>query len=290
MPTTITNAELAELAQVGLKKAALMIPALNSLSTTFRTEMAFNDTVKVPIYSMGAGSSVWHPTTNNYSHTNGVIEFKPGVLNGRFKQGFSVEDYLSGKVDKKKAIEVATGKVVSDALAFILASVTVANFGVAGVTSLAADFGDDDVEALQTLADNAKWDAMERSLILQPAYYNRLVRSYGAVYLQGGNSGVSQTGILPSLTEFSPVKCAVPGNAENLVGFACTRSALGCVVSTIKPSSDTVKFEIAEDPSGFSLGVREHYDDDLGQYVINVELICTPGIVGTGELKRIVSA
>jgi len=287
------DVSLVELGQIALKEATLALPAFQSFSTTFRTGLQKMDTALVPIYSAGASSSAWNDSTNNYNTANANLTFKSAVLNNHFKQSTAVRDYQSGKVDPAQSIQVMTRKVVRDALADALSLVTLANCGAAGFTGLVATFNDSSVNTLATAADTANWDS-NRFLLLNNSYYGKL-RTVLANYNLTGNTSIYQTGTIGQALGFSTVQIMnLPSNGENLVGVAGDKSCLGLVIGTIDPGTNgaegIIEYETATDPeSGLTIGIRKHYDYNLGQQLITVELL-TAKTLGTSMISRLVSA
>ena len=182
-------------------------------------------------------------------------------------------------------------KVVQD----IMANITLANFGAAGFTGAASAFDVDAAIDLATLCDTANMPEDMRGLVLKETYYSNLLKDQSVTVLQAyGSTGPLQDGKMPRLAGFDLYKSTlIPGNGENLVGFAVHPSALAVAIRYLAPQEGNgyIRAEALTDAAtGITIGVREWYDQDSGTKK-KVWECCYGSAVGIAAgIKRLVSA
>lgn len=176
----------------------------------------------------------------------------------------------------------------------ILSQVTAANYGAAAFTGAATTFDHDDVIDLQTACDSANWPDLNRNLLLTPAYYNALFKDavtgadvYGSALLARGE--------VPELASFAMHKCvAIPGNSQNLVGFAARPNAMAIVNRYLPPAGGgrpgSIYRSFTHPESGITIGYREFYDDAYGHRKAILECWYGYNTGNTAAIKRLVSA
>jgi hypothetical protein len=163
----------------------------------------------------------------------------------------------------------------------ILSEVTAANFGAAAHTGLASAFDEDDV------ADVAE------ALVLSPAYIAALRKAGAIKDTSGYGYNAIQSGDVPMLHGFKVImSTAIPGNAENLVGFASDGNGIASAFRYLAPQQghNYTRAEAIVGEGGMTLGLRDWYSEDSGVRKCVIESVYgyETGI-GTG-IKRIVSA
>jgi len=176
----------------------------------------------------------------------------------------------------------------------ILSLVVAANFSGVGYTGAASAFDSDDVVDIKQACDSADWGG-DRSLILASEYFNALLKD-GTIKSSdsfGGSEAIRQ-GKVPFLSGFDMYSSTIiPGNAENLVGFAATPEAIGIVMRYLNPQApeDLLDARAVTDPeSGITFGYREWYDRDSGEKRAVLESLYGR-ITGNGNaIQRVVSA
>lgn len=172
--------------------------------------------------------------------------------------------------------------------------ITAANFGSAGLTSTSGNFDLDDVADLAGTCDTADWAENLRGLVLSSAYYTALTKDSNLQSVnQAGTDQVQRRNVLPMVHGFTPYKSTlVPGNSENLTGFACRPEAIIAAMRYLAPQAghDYADAGPVSTPEGITLGFRSWYDRDLGRSKRVLE--CNYGYTkGLGSaLKRIVSS
>jgi len=175
----------------------------------------------------------------------------------------------------------------------IWSEITNANFGAAGLVSTAANFDEDDVADLAETCDLADWDPTDRYLILSPAYIAALRKVAAIKDTSGYGYNAIQSGNVPMLHGFKVIMSnAIPGNAENLTGFATDGKGIVSAFRYLAPQQGH-KYDRAEalvGEGGMTLGLRDWYSEDSGVRKTVVETVYgfETGI-STG-IKRITSA
>lgn len=162
------------------------------------------------------------------------------------------EDYIVNAF-VQNAVEELSAKVMQQ----VGAIVTAANYSENDVVA-AGSFGYDEVVDLNTALSGAK-ASRQRALVLNPSYIGALRKDATLTQAFSGaaqNSSVVTEGALGRIAgmdvfEFSDL----PGNAENLTGWACGKDAIA--VASALPSSAMFEGEVdqAVDPSGLAVQV-----------------------------------
>jgi len=174
----------------------------------------------------------------------------------------------------------------------IFSEITNANFGAASVVSTAALFDEDDVADLAEDCDSADWAQDDRYLVLSPAYIAAL-RKVGAIKdTSGYGYNAIQSGDIPMLHGFKVIMSnAIPGNAENLTGFATDGNGIASAFRYLQPQQghNYNRAEALVGEGGITLGLRDWYSEDSGvrKNVIETVYAFETGI-STG-IKRITS-
>lgn len=171
--------------------------------------------------------------------------------------------------------------------------VTEANFAQTPLSSSAANFDRSDViDLAQQLTSSAKAPKFGRAMILNPAYYGAVLKTFISAEI-------------PTITEFK-ANNTVPrvsgfevyesdlcdANGQNLAGFAMHSSALIMAARRVNPEAalqDSIEIsEVVVPDLGLPLTFRRYYSRELGQTVINVS--CIWGVAkGTSMGVRIVT-
>jgi hypothetical protein len=159
----------------------------------------------------------------------------------------------------------------------VLSLVTAANYGddeiASGtgdkLTSSATNFDSDDVIDIGTACDTDGWPDAFRSLILAPAYYGNLLKDGDLKDASAsGTTGPVQRGMLPDVAGFAVHKTSlIPGNSENLVGFAAHPDAILCAMRYLAPQAGhgyANAQPLTDADTGVTIGFREWYDNDTG--------------------------
>jgi len=281
---------LAAIAELGLKQTGKIAPLLSSLSTTFYApgEFTYQDITKIPVYGRAAGTNTrWDPVNNNFASANGAITWKSVTFDKRYHATFRVEDFLSGKVDVNTAIEEGVNNMLYDFQADIFSLVTIANVPTVATTAATpADFDDADILAIKTAGDAAKWGT-SRSVILDNAYNNSLLKIYSQ-YNVIGTGDVIRSGSLGNIQGFNIIGTDVPDNGQHLMGFALDRSAIAVGITSIPPVEGALMETAVDNASGLTMTAYEFIDYPTRARMVSVELVAG-AVLGTNHIARIIS-
>ncbi len=165
------------------------------------------------------------------------------------------------------------------------------------VTKALASFSSADIRAMRVILDKANVPVTDRSLILYPDQYDKLTGDTTisiASALHYGGTEVVRDGMIPRFLGFDLFNSNIlPGNSENLVGFALHPSAMAIAIRTLKPQepSEYLEASVVTDPAtGIGLGYRRHYSTAKGTHFCTFEAIYGAVAVNTTGLCRLVTA
>lgn len=288
---------------------AAVIP-LSMFATTFRNvQLKGTDKAEVFYYPIDVTAAkdfnyddgyVFDEDTNT-AHREIIVNKRKYVALGLTSRDFARMPALdSTKLGALKGENLAY-QVIQD----ILSLVTNANYGAAIFTGAASTFDSDDVTDIGTTVSNlttsgrpTPWPMEGRGLAVNATYDGALKKdtSFKAAYAAGTNLVITEGRLMPRILGFDyATSPAIPGNGENLVGFAAYMSAILVAFSPIEPHPDVMKmlndYRIVTDPdTGISFEYRQWGDPDFDMSKRVIE--CNYGFA-KGEasaLKRIVSA
>lgn len=285
--------------------ARILLP-LRAFSTVFsNVPLQGTSKVNVPFYDLDATASNSWNSGNGYNTMGDTtaaqreIQIGSGATNGDRKwiglATTSEEIARQPYLDILRLIRLRAEKLASDIFTNVLSVVTAANFGAAAKAKTADAFDSDDVVDLRLACK--LWPQTGRTLIIDSAYdaalcKDQMIKSV----LHSGSSDALRDGKIMRLFGFDYMTIpTIPGNSENLVGFATFTSSILLATAPVPPSQEVrnsgTSYEVVTDPNtGISFEYR-HYGDntlDTGKHTIE----CSYGFAkGNGNaLKRIVSA
>lgn len=175
----------------------------------------------------------------------------------------------------------------------IWSEITNANFGAAAFTGAASTFDEDDVADIADACDDADWNDDDRYLILSNAYITALRKSGAIKDTSGYGYNAIMSGDVPMLHGFKILKSnVIPGNSENLVGFAADGAGIAAAFRYLAPQAGH-KYTRAEPvvgEGGITLGLREWYSEDQGNHRLVMEANYGYETGLSAGIKRLVSA
>jgi len=175
----------------------------------------------------------------------------------------------------------------------IWSEITAANFGGASFTGAASTFDEDSVADIAEDCDSGDWSQDDRYLVLSPAFITALRKTGAIKDTSGYGFNAIMSGDIPMLHGFKVIMSTIiPGNSENLAGFASDGAGIAAAFRYLAPQQGH-KYDVAEalvGEGGQTLGKREWYSEDYGNRRCVIESVYgyETGI-GTG-IKRIVTA
>ena len=257
-----------------------------------------NTTVNVPVYDANSGADTY--AGSYITGAGGSVSNIPVVVDVHKKKTASFTDtqfantFPSAIKSEEFGYQMGAG-LAANVLADILSLVTAANFGAAAYTDVVANFDSDDVVDIKTVCDAANMTKVMRGLVLSDAYYNALLKdtSIKDASSYGSSDGIV-AGFIPNVAGFKTWQTGgVPANAENLVGFACIKSAIAVAMRYLqpqRPESYDAANELSDPETGIVLGWRDHFDPNTGTRYMNLECNYGKAVGQAAGLKRIVSA
>jgi hypothetical protein len=171
--------------------------------------------------------------------------------------------------------------------------VTAANFAQTPLSSSAANFDRQDVIDLGvTLTQTLKAPKMGRSVIINPAYYGAISKTFISAEIPGITPFKAE-GTVPRVSGFDIYESDLcDANSEALAGFALHSSALIMAARRVNPEAalqDSIEIaEVIVPDLGLPLTFRKFYDRTSGKTCVNVS--CIWGVAkGTNMGVRIVT-
>lgn len=293
----IANLNDEHISMAALEQFTAILAPLDAFSTDYSGDAAVKGkTIKVPI----VGNLVAAPFAGDYETGDGDADSIPVVLDEHDFKSVGITDtefHDSSFVTAEKfgfQMGAAVAKLVVNN---ILATVTAANYGAAGFTGIASTFTDDDVVDLRTALTN-KLAGDPRNLVLKPDYFGELLKdpSTKDASAFGGTESI-RAGRLPGYRGFREVIEAteIPGNGENLVGFAAHPSSMAVAMRYLSPQEDAARAyldvrQMTDPGSGVTLGYRRWYSTKNGKMWITIESSYGFNATGIDAISRIVSA
>ena len=185
-------------------------------------------------------------------------------------------------------------KLGAGILTDVLSCITNANFGAAAFTGAASTFDADDVADLKDALDDADVFEDDRVLVLSNAYITNLLKDNAIQSNPNVGGQPIREGVIGRLMGFDVIGSnVIPGNSENLVGFACHPSAIAMAMRYLQPQPGNtyLRAEPITDPeSGITMGIRDWYDNSTGVRNNVYECVYGYAVTGLSSLVRIVSA
>ncbi len=268
------------------------LPLVNAFSTNLTGQFTRGKSVQVGLIggdpAIEFGATGYHEAqdaditavTVTMKHLHSTKAFNPLTL-AEYGEAYIVNAFV------QNAIEELAAKCHAE----IGALITNANYSANSVIT-AANFGYDDAVDLNTALSAAK-ASKQRALILNATYTGSLRKDSTLVqpFTSGGASGsLVTTGTIGSVAGMGVYEFTdLPGNAENLTGFACGKDAIA--VASALPSAEMYVGEVdnAVDPSGLAVQVLKSKGTD-GFLRLTATLLFGAAKGRATSLKRVLSA
>lgn len=257
------------------------------------------DKIEIPYYNLDTTAATDWVAGTGYVAGNTASDKIEVTINKRKYLGASFTSTEIARqpfLSVKSLMSLKAQKLASDVWTDVLSSVTLANYGAAAFTGLAATF---DSNALATMKLACKtWPADGRSLFLDSAYDANLLKDAAFKYAlnAASDSAVKEGRLYPRVFGFDYIENPnIPGNGQNLVGFAAFQSALAFGQAPIPPTEEVRRagtmYDMVIDPqTGAVFEYRSFGSNNLDSTNTFVE--CNYGYAkgNSGAIKRIVSA
>ena len=270
---------------------------LRAFSTDFSAETAAKgSSVQVPIpANITAGTTENAYETEDTSAIN--VATVPLTSYAKATAGITDKQFANSSSARLERFAVQQAKavarkIITDAWALVI-NATYAQ----KVTKALASLTTADIRALRVLLSKADVPIMDRSLILNVDAYDKLTADTTftiANAMAYGGTEVIRDGFIPRLLGFDVFESnIVPGNAENLIGFAVHPSAMAIAIRTLAPQAPSEYLEtrvVTDEKSGIGLGYRRHYSPAKGTHFCTFEAIYGAVAVVPAGLARLVTA
>lgn len=283
------------ISQKALEAFTAELAPLKAFSTDFSSDLAKKgDTVQVPLLSNITPST----TENDYETDTGAAGVVEVALNRYQKAtvGLTDRQFSESSAATLELYAVQQAKAVARAvLSDIWAIILNANFAAKTTKALGA-FTSADVRAIRVAMTKADVPVSDRSLFLDPDYFDKLVGDTTisiASALHYGGTEVVREGTIPRFLGFGIMESNLIPTAENLKGFAVHPSAMAIAMRTLRPQEPSEYLEartITDEKSGITLGYRRHYSPAKGKHFCTVEAVYGRSVGVAAGLHRIVSA
>lgn len=305
--TVATELKRSVILQTIVRDFARRVLPLNAFSTAFfNVPLEGTDKVEVPYYDLDTTATRTWVAGTGYSvvGTTTTDKREISVTTRRFldmaftSQDIARQPFLNIQQLATLKAENLGAAVIDD----VLSCITAANFGAAAITSGTDAFDSDDAAELVTACK--LWPAEGRSLFLDTAYHVALIKdpSFKAAFANAV-SVMKEGSIGPRLMGFDYVENPrIPGNSENLVGFAAHKSAILFASAPIAPVEEVrnagTMYQMYVDPiSGITIEYRRFGNNTLDQAMHIIESNYGYAVGNNyqsasklGAIRRIVSA
>lgn len=300
MANTLTTLTHTILAQRIMEAFLKIIAPIRAFATDFSAEaVERGDKVKVAYVSGGYSANDYNGT---YLVQDSTAEGKDVTINKRkyVSWGLTTENLATmPQLSMEMFIAQKANALAEAFLSDIWSVITNANYGAAAFTGAASGFDADDVIDIREKCVAAHWPANLRALILDETYITALLKDNAIQDASAsGTTDPLIEGSIRRLAGFNLFESTlVPGNSENLVGFACLPDAIYVAGRTLIPDDAAQRaglmVEVVSDPSesGLSMVLRDWFDNDTDTHKKVLEI--NYGYIAGGNtaaLKRIVSA
>ena len=282
----------AALAQEVISGLVGELPLVNAFSTNLTGTFTRGKSVQVGLIggdpAIEFGATGYHEAqdaditavTVTMKHLHSTKAFNPLTL-AEYGEQYIVNAFV------QNAIEELAAKCHQEIAALVINS----NYSANSVIT-AANFGYDDAVDLNTALSAAK-ASKQRALVLNSTYAGALRKDATLVqpFTSGGASGsLVTTGTIGSVAGMGVYEFTdLPGNSENLTGFACGKDAIA--VASALPSADMYVGEVdsAVDASGLAVQVLKSKGTD-GFLRLTATLLFGAAKGRATSLKRVLSA
>tara|TARA_R110001606_G_scaffold91057_4_gene203349 strand:+ start:3146 stop:4042 length:897 start_codon:yes stop_codon:yes gene_type:complete len=297
MPNTInTNLQNNVISQSALEQFTSILAPLQAFSTSFNDEASQKGkTINITTLSNTTSAADFAGTYASQNTTYGTTTI---TLSGHKFVTWHVTDTESSQ---SSAVELQRfgyqkgGDLAKAVYEDILSAVTDANYGTAGFVGAASVFDADDVADLRgsAIAQNLPID--QCALVLDSTYFTSLLKDNNLnPAMTYGDSDVIRDGRIPSLFGLGYLyeSTALPGNAENLVGFLAHPSAMAVAMRYLAPinSKEYISARrLYDETSGMVLGYREFYDARTGTQTAVLEAVYGYSVALGGSIIRMTS-
>lgn len=254
-----------------LELLKLTFPALGSISTDFSDEQVkYGQTVQSRIVTIPAVQT--YDVDTGWADSDAVMTDVPVTINRQKGVPITLNSQTLGSTARQLFDEVAPAQayaLAKEMMDFVYSLITAANFTEAAINAALIDFGRPTVIDIGVAQDvNGVPDGpMNRSLLLNGQYFGQLKKDTAIVTLAAHQKAeIIEQGVLPDVEGYKVIKAVNLPVAENLKGFALSKSAL--VLSTRLDNDYTQAL-----PGASNGSVQVVTNPDLGISVMQVQYV-----------------
>jgi len=287
------------ISQAALKAFNAIIQPLSSFSMDMSKDAVgrVGDTIKFAWTPSGA-------TVRKFGTTGTYVTEAPSQLPKELEidqdpyVGFEYTDNQLATLSMMKLEEIGAqyGAALAEAvLADIWSIVTAANFPNSFVKA-AALYDSDEILDLGKKCTQLKWPKLGRNAIFNEDAYTELAKDPAVknAAAAGGTEALRE-GRVPNLGTFEGLfeSTEIPANAENLIGFAVNREAIGIAFRPVDPDSSSqnvMRYEVYTNESGMTIAFKEWYDPKTKKTMRVLECNYGRCVGNPASLVRCVSA
>lgn len=298
MANTLTNLTHTILAQRILNAFTAMIAPIRAFGLNFSDEaVQRGDKVKVLQITAADAAKDWN---GSYITQDADAEGLDITINKRkyVSWGLQTEDLATQpQLELDRFVEQKAFQLAKAFLQDVWSQVTNANYGAAAFTGAANTFDTDDIIDIRGVCQAADWPAGMRSLILDDTYVTNALKDASLKDASASGSTASlREGSMGRVAGFDIFESTlIPGNSENLVGFAAHPDAMLIATRTLIPSSKAddagVDVEvISDEDSGLAMVSKSWHDTAHDTDIHTLEINYGYRVGNSAALKRLVSA
>ena len=298
MANNLTQVQDIRIADKFLESFVAALTPLRAFSSDFSPEFTERGkTVNVPVIGAAAAS---YDFAGSYSqNADSDVQGIPVVLDRHKVQSLHLTDKEVSESSWVSIERLAISKarqLAQDVLTDLWSLITAVNYGAAAIDPVnAPDFGADTVLDLRKACATADMPVSDRALVLDSSYYSNLLgdSKISHSYLMQMSQPTLMEARIPRVYGFDIYETTIlPGNSEDLVGFAAHPRGMAVAMRYLQPIVREAYIEASpvSDPStGITLGYRRYYDTDSGKMIAAFECVYGFRKAIAAGIKRIVS-
>ena len=270
---------LAQIAQQSLSYLSNTFAPLSGITTNFSTDVASAGASVTTRFA--TVPSVVDITADGYAPVAGDTTARTITLDQHrgVTLGFSDIEVLQSSINFQNLFLAPMVQALgADMFGQLWNLVTSTNFATTALDVSAANFDRQDVIDLGvTLTQTLKAPKMGRSVIINPAYYGAISKTFISAEIPGITPFKAE-GTVPRVSGFDIYESDLcDNNGQALAGFALHSSALIMAARRVNPEAalaDSIEIaEVVVPGLGLPLTFRKYYSRELGQTCINVSCI-----------------
>lgn len=297
MANNLTQVQDIRIADKFLEAFVAALTPLRAFSTDFSPEFTQRGkTVNVPV--IGAANASYDFAGSYSQNADSSVDGIPVVLDRHKVQSLHLTDKEVSESSWVSIERLAVSKarqLAQDVLTDIWSLVTASNYGPSAIDPIdATEFNSDTVLEMRKVCSAVNMPSSDRALILDSSYYSNLLGDpkVSHSYLMQMAQPSLMEARMPRIFGFDVYETTIlPGNTEDLVGFAAHPRGMVVAMRYLQPIDATAYIEagpVSDAGSGITLGYRRYYDTDSGKMIAAFECVYGFRKAIADGIKRIV--